>query len=234
MEIKYVRDVIVDFSKVPKVHQDAVKEAFGDQFTEYFLNGETRSLDSISTETLAAWVLGMKQEVPDQFEGIDAIPLHLAPPHEAHQVQAFYDERQSRFPHYWELQQEYYALEPGAPRRKYKKDNPFYDNYVEWKWDWLYRNPTLAPYIVDDPDKLPKYESIEELREVQAQEPNFTIREWQAVIKQRGGTSLTNLVADYLQNGQELPPEAQSMLDEIADEMGISGSVLEMIGPAQP
>jgi len=220
--------------EMPKVHQDAVKEAFGEQFTEYFLNGETRSLDSISTETMAAWVLAMKQEVPDQFKGIDAIPLHLAPPHEAHRVQAFYNERSRRFPHYWELQQEYYALEPGAPRRKYKRDNPYYDNYVDWKWGWIYRNPSLAPYIVDDPDKLPKYESIEELREVQAAEPNFTVREWQAVIKKKGGTSLTNLVADYLQNGQELPSEAQSMLDDIANEMGISGDILEIIGSAQP
>jgi hypothetical protein len=219
---------------MPKVHQDAVKEAFGEKFTEYFLSSETRSLDSISTETLAAWVRGMKQEVPNQFSDVDAIPLHLAPPHEAHRVQAFYDERSRRFPHYWELQNEYYALEEGAPRRAYKAANPYYANYVEWKWDWIYRNPSLAPYLVDDPDKLPKYESIEELREVQAQEPNLTLQEWQTTIKKRGGTSLNNLVADYLQNGQELPPEAQSMLDDIADALGISGDILEMIGNAQP
>ncbi|GAG32969.1 unnamed protein product, partial [marine sediment metagenome] len=152
---------------MPKVHRAAVKEKFGDQFTEYFLNGETRSLDSISAETLAAWVRGMKQEVPKQFEDVDAIPLHLAPQHEAYRVQTFYDERARRFPHYWELQDEYYSLKEGAPRRKYLADHPLLKAYRDWKWDWIYRNPSSAPYLIDDPDKFPKYESIEEVREVQ-------------------------------------------------------------------
>ena len=203
---------------MPNLHRAAVKEKFGDQFTVYFLNGETRSLDSISTETLAAWVRGMKQEVPAQFEDVDAIPLDLAPQHDAYRVQAFYDERARRFPHYWELQDEYFSLKEGAPRRKYLAEHPLLKAYWDWKWDWIYRNPSAAPYLIDDPDKFPKYESIEEVREVREQEPSLTWAEWSSTLT----PPVWRLVQDNLRFGDKLLDSETEELEEIAERLGLS------------
>ena len=202
---------------LPTVQQNAVKDALGDQFTDLFLNKESRSLDSISTETLAMWARSMNQEVPNIFSEVDAIPIDFAPPHLANQVEAFYRERDRRFPRYWQLQDEYYKLEEGPPRWNYRDEHPALEAYWDWKWDFLYRNPSLAPYIIDDPSKL-QYRSIQEYEQAQEQEPDFTLWEWHNVL----GAPLYNLVEDNLYYGEVLPQSAREKLERVADDMGIS------------
>lgn len=214
---------------MPKVHQDATKDAFGDKFTEHFVNKDTRSLDSISTETLAMWARSMGAKIPGTFDAVDAIPIDLAPDHIAHQVESYYAERKRRFPHYWEQQNEYYDLEEGQARWDYKAQTPAYANFVDWKWDYLYRNPSLSPYIIDDPSKV-QFKSIEELRSAKEQEPDFTLREWQTIM----GDALFNLTIDEI-HGEPLPPSVGEQLDEIAASMGLSrAEVLSKIGAQVP
>ena len=133
-------------------------------------------------------------------------------------MQTFYDERERRFSHYWELQDEYYSLKEGAPRKKYLENHPLLEAYWDWKWDWIYRNPSLAPYLVDDPDKLPKYESIEELKEVQEAEPALTWMEWSSTLT----LPVWRLVQDNLRFGDRLLESEIEELEEVADRLGLS------------
>jgi hypothetical protein len=69
------------------------------------------------------------------------------------------------------------------------------------------RNPDLAPYVEDDPDKLPKFASEAELRAAEAAQPNFTPLEWTMLL----GRPLYNLIQD----DEPLPDVAQRRLDEL-------------------
>ena len=200
----------------PKQHQDAIKEALGDQFTELFLNKDTRSLDSISTNTLAMWARSMNQKVPNIFSDSDAIPIDFAPIGTANRLEGFYKERQRRFPSYWELQNEYYDLEEGAPRRQYRQTHPALPSYWDWKWDFLYRNPDLAPYIIDDPSKI-QYPSERAMEEAKEMQPVFTLREWETMM----GTPLYNLVVDDYY-GEPMPIAAQTELEELAESLDLT------------
>ena len=78
----------------------------------------------------------------------------------------------------------------------------------------MYRNPDVAPYIEDDPEKLPKYKSEAALQEILSAQPAFTRFEWQQMM----GSSLSNLVLDY-QSGEQMPPAAIDRLETLAERL---------------
>ena len=222
------------YNDLPDLNRRELKEQMGDMFNNAFLNKETRSYDSITPENLAVWLRLMGGEAPGQLSpATDIPPIKLTDPDFANRMQVFYDAREYNFRYYAtggirDIQKKYFMLEKGA-RKEYLVQNPILKQYWDWRRDFMLRNPDLIPYIEDDPDKRPKYESIAELEQAFAQQPRFTPLELQSML----GVPLVNLI----QSGQPLPAVANKRLERIAGEIGLSSeSILNQIAPqtAQP
>lgn len=78
----------------------------------------------------------------------------------------------------------------------------------------MLRNPDMAPYIEDDPEKRPKYEDIEEMYQAIANQPNFTEQEFMALM----GEPLYMLLI----SGEELPPIAKKKIEQLEADYGIN------------
>jgi hypothetical protein len=199
---------------LPKVHKDEIKEHLGERFGSLFLSKETRSTESLSNNELAYFLKVMGGDPPGQFkyEGTQT-PLELTDPYIARQVQTFYDTREAKYKYsevIWPLQQDYFSLKPGAPRRKFKLENPIYQSYLNWRKDFMLRNPDTIPYIEDNPKYQPKFPSIEALRSAQQGQPNYTTEEWRAIL----GEEMWRLIQDVAL-GDELPPVAKRRLEQL-------------------
>jgi hypothetical protein len=130
-------------------HKEQVREAFGDVFTDAFLNQETRSYDSISVNTLARWAQALGGRAPQQVapaeDDIDFGKLELAPDWIAEAVDTYRQERNANFPNWYAVQQRYFALPKGAARRAYLGQFPWLKDY----WDWAREYKAAHPEIVD-------------------------------------------------------------------------------------
>jgi hypothetical protein len=152
---------------------------------------------------------------PGTFSG--KVPdIELAPSDVAWRAQTFYDMRNNMYPEYYKLQNEYYALAEGAARNKYLNNHPELASYWDWRRDWLYRNPDVAPYLVDDETKLPKYKSETVMNQVKAAQPDYTWQEWQSYIS----PPVSRLVIDHA-NGKPISDATRKQLEDLADRLGI-------------
>jgi len=227
---RFLIDNIWDaWNNMPKLNQDEVKEHLGDLFQNAFIDKDTRSYDGISINHLQVWLKVMGGDPPGQFTFSDNLtPLELTEPDVAYRVQVFYDSRDTLFDYnenIWPLQKEYYQLEEGAARKKYIFEHKELKIYWDWRRDFLLRNPTLAPYLEDDPEKLPKYRSEAELEATLGAEPTFapeelasfdirTLRTNPEILDQLPDGPFKRLLMDYV-NGIALP-------DHIAEAYGLT------------
>lgn len=219
---------------MPQLHQDEVKNHLGDLFQRAFLDRDTRAYDAIPLDEMQYWLKVMGGDPPGQVTfGEGRTPLELTDPDTAYRLQAFYDTRSQMFRYsdvVWELQSDYFKLDEGSARRTFLREHPVLEQYWNWRRDFMVRNPDLAPYIEDNPEKLPTYPSEQVLDLARAAQPNLTYDEWQQVMWNNGGVSLLNLVGDYLRLGEPMPTAAQKKLDNIGEQMGLSGQeVLDRI-----
>jgi hypothetical protein len=154
------------------------------------------------------WAKMMGADTPGEFSG--ALPIPLAQPQTAHRLQAYYDTRSMLFgDEVYDLQSNYFMLTQEA-RREYLQDHPLLEQYWNWRRDFMYRNPDLAPYIEDDPEKLPQYGTAEELEAIMEGQPNINPIEWHALL----GPQMMNLIQDYSM-GEALPEVALRRLEEL-------------------
>jgi len=220
-----VDQVYSRYYDLPKLHQQQVRDALGDQFVNLMLNRDTRNSDNVSPEVLGMWLNQMGGDVPGILTVPDDAKIPFVNSQTAYQVQVFYDAKDQLFPDdLYDLQKEYYQMDEGKARRDFKKAHPELVEYWSWRESFLYRNPNIAPYIEEDPTRLPKYESDAALREVQEQQPNFTWGEWQVTM----GIPASALVIDSVR-GQDVPPILMRRLDTVGEQMGLTGQqVLEL------
>jgi hypothetical protein len=100
----------------------------------------------------------------------------------AGQAQVFYDERQRLFgDSIWDVQNGFFDEPTQAGRNAYKKSHPELQAYWTWRRGWLEQNPSVAPYIEEDPDKLPKLKGAA-LMAAEATEPNWSWETWARVV----------------------------------------------------
>ncbi len=211
------------WNDMPKLNRDEVKDHLGDLFQNAFLSKETRATESIPLNTLQYWVSVMGGKTPGQVELSDnQTPLDMTDRDTAYRVQVFYDTRNRVFKYndqVWPLTEEYYQLKEGAARRAFRNAHPILEQYWDWRRDFMERNPTLAPYISDDPEQMPQYSSERQLQQTKAAEPNFSPMEWQAYL----GPSLYRLLFDP----EPLPPSAVKMLEQLGlDENTVRSKVM--------
>jgi len=204
------------YNDMPSLHKREVRAQLGTQFEELFLGAQ--SYDSLSNDVLGMWLRQMRGDPPGNLAD-DAFPLELAPQNAAERLQPYYDYRKTHFPDYWELNKEYWAIDPKnwAEKKKYRATYPQLTAGWEHRRDFMYRNPDLAPFLEEDPDKRPKYPTIEEVREVAEAQPTFTWGEWQAVLT----PSLWRLVRDNLRYGDSMLDSEVEELQDLADGMGL-------------
>ena len=207
------------WNDLPKLNQDEVREQLGDLFQTAFLDKETRSYDGIPINNLQVWLKVMGGDPPGQFTFSDNLtPLEMTEPDVAYRVQVFYDTRNAIFGYaenIWPLQKKYYQLMEGGARKRYLFEHPELKKYWDWRRDFLLRNPTLAPYLEDDPTKLPKYKSEADLETALSAEPQFTPEEITSfdiktfrsnprLIEQLPDGPFKRLLADYV-GGMDFP-----------------------------
>ena len=202
------------YNDMPSLHKREINEQIGGDFERGFLNKETRSTDSIPVEQLAVWLKLMGGDPPGTL-GKGTIPLEKAPPEIAQAAQFFYNHRRQNYPNYYELQNVYFRLEEGAPRRRYLMENPELEQYWTWRRDFLYRNPTTAPYLTENP---PKYESEELLRVMEAREPQMTPQEIQASV----GPIVYGYIYQLVMANEPIPQVAMDTITIQAANMGMS------------
>jgi hypothetical protein len=214
-----MRSFLVDelwsqYRSLPSLTKSEVREQLGNQFQQLFLDSNTRSYESISTDQMQIWLKLMGGE-PVGTLNSTPLPLDLTSPDIAYRAQAFYDMRKQAYGNYYELQNEYFALKEGAPRKAFLKQHPELIDYWDWRNDWLYRNPDIAPYLTDKPLE---YKSAKAYEEAMANQPNYTWQEW--------GTQLSppamNLLEDYIVDDMPLTDSMRNKLEKMADDMGIT------------
>ena len=176
---RFLVDEIWDrYHDMPQLHREELREHLGELFDSAFMNKDTRSYESIPNETLAVWLKVMGGDPPGLVHFTENItPLEFAPRDIAIRYQGFSQTRQQRFDYgntTWPLQQQYFRLQEGAARREFLRQNPILKVYWTWRRDFMLRNPDVVPYIEDDPEKWPKYTSVQELEQAYAAQPSLT------------------------------------------------------------
>ena len=209
------------YNDMTKLHKDELKEHLGDLWQDAMLNKDTRSVANIPTETLQAWLKIMGGDPPGKVTFNENVtPLDFAPEDDAYRVQTFYDTRDRMFDYnntIWPLTQDYFKLEKGSARRAFVQRHPLLGQYWDWRRDFMERNPDIAKYMEDDPDRRPKYNSEQALQQAQAAQPNFTWLEWRNTLT----PPVWRLARDHLRYGDTLTEDETNELEDVARGFGV-------------
>ena len=130
----FLRGIVWDkYLALPKVQAKRFREAAGDVFAEAFLDSETRSYDSISTDTLAMWANSLG-ETPHKA-GTAELPVDWMDDETAKQIDTYYNERTRIFGEY----------DPNA------EPDP---NYSLWQNQYLAQHPNIIQYVIGETNAL--------------------------------------------------------------------------------
>jgi len=143
------------YNRMPSVHKEQARDQLGDVFRDAFLNKETRSYDSISTETLAMWARALDQltPLPDKAPETPAISLRLAPKEVAEKVDAYWSEARERFPGIGEILNWFNQLSPEQQQEAHYQ-YPQIDRYYRWKNQYLAEHPDIIPWVTSETSEL--------------------------------------------------------------------------------
>ena len=219
---KYLVDNVWDgWNGMTTQNKREVADQLGPIFTEAFLDKETRDISTIPTETLQYWAIVMGQDAPGEFHwDNDKHPIELTSPEDSAKLEAWYRTRQVNYRYAEEiapLLDVYYDLDPGRARRNYKASHPIINSYFKYRQDFMMRNPSLAPYIEDDPKRLPTFRSPEQREEVFSSEPSFSWIEWQNVL----GTAASRLAVDAMRREGTMDVALAEELEFQANRLGM-------------
>ncbi len=209
-----------------KLDQREVVSQLGDEFKDNFLDKEGRlDYNEFPIELLAVWLKVMGGDPPGTL-GKDALPIQKAPPKVGFVAQFFFDYRQQRYPNWFEEQNKYYAIDEDsrAARREWRDSHPDLVDYWDWRREFLKGNPTVVPYISDSFE--PNFESVAELEEAFANEPNVGAEAISGLI----GQDVSNLIMDNVLFGTPLPSVAERRVNSIAERFNLSpAQVMQII-----
>jgi hypothetical protein len=121
----------------------------GTLFEQAFLDKETRSYESIPTETLIQWARMFGGQTPttpatQQTLQQPAPQLNMYPQDMTRVTDQYFQIRKDVFPNYFEQQQEYYNL-PRSKQPRYLIEHPEYAEYRKWQKQWYKKYPELVP-----------------------------------------------------------------------------------------
>jgi hypothetical protein len=209
------------YNKLPKLTQNELREQLGSDFEDAFLNKATRSYDDIPTELMGVW---QKLMGVDPLGGLTADQrmlkalygkMQLTDPETAWRVQVFYDQRNQNFDGWYDKQQQYYNLPKGQQRKAYLAKNPDLKEYWNFRTQFMTDNPDLVPYLTDDQKAIDKAR-----KQARTQAAVPTAQE----LSQMAGKLppyVRDVVFDYAQTGEPLPPVVIEELQYIAGAQGL-------------
>ena len=221
----FMFDLLYDkWNDMPTVHRKQVREVIGDDINSVLYPDDAEAGKIIKSEIpigiLQNWLMTMGGDVPGENQGF-AMPVDFIDPAIANRAQVYYDSMNYLHPKFWDISNEYYEV-PENLRREWGKDNP--DKYGimkagwDFKRDWLWRNPDVAPYITDNEGWFRKFSSLDEYQQVMEQTPDFRPEELIASMPQEA----QRLVYDYVYRGDDIPESVEEMLQEMAQGLGIT------------
>jgi hypothetical protein len=133
------------------LEQRAIREEFGDLFTENFLNKETRNYESIDTATLVQWARALKGVVPENAPETPAMDVELPGGAINERYNAYVAWRDAQ-PGYG-LYNVMYGL-PEGMRGNFRMQHPEVAQYEEARYIFIADNPELMPYIIGEDNAL--------------------------------------------------------------------------------
>ena len=186
-----------------------VTDQLGKTFETLFLDNKTRNYDEITIDTLVLWGKQLGAGVPESaLAGQQVEPLEYYREDVSAAVQQFTDYRKANFPNWYTLQQAYFdpAMEDEDKKAQFKKDFPEFQEYMDWKADYVEKNPLVAQYLEE---KSNSYDGSE------LTEFGVTTNEWMAQFDPAVGAAL--IMYAY---GEPLPPAAKSELVKVWEALG--------------
>jgi len=226
---KFLVDEMWDkWNGLTSLERRAVTDSLGDQFSTNFL--ESGSAESIPTDVLSTWLRMLGSDVPGTLgtkapSTIEAGSQMMAmPPKDiANRAQAFYTTRKQRYQNasledIFALQTTFFSITGGSQRDAFLKRHPLLRDYWDWRTGFLKRNPDLVPYLVEDEKAFWKsngYKTATEAEKAYENQPNFTLREWSAVLP----PEVFRLMMDTV-GGDTETAELKKMVAELAAGLG--------------
>jgi len=141
------------YYELDSVNKKEVANQFGQLFKERFLEGETRNYEGISLETLARWsyqIGGYLPQTSPELEGLrqsvqegEVLPADLWSPEIAAAYTKYQEERDSKYPNYYAIQDQYYKLPSGSQRKAFLRQFPELKEYWDWKHKYAQDHPEI-------------------------------------------------------------------------------------------
>jgi hypothetical protein len=140
------------YGELNKLNQDAAQKQLGEKFGNAFVNKETRSYDSIDTQTLGFWAKTLGAKTPAKVAAPET-PLQGVPAATSANYDAFTAAKAQAFPGLDALYKIYWTAKPGE-RTLIEKGHPEMQKYMSWKTQYLAQHPDLIPYEISETSSL--------------------------------------------------------------------------------
>lgn len=203
------------YLSMPDANKQMVREQLGSNFINYFINKNTRNYEMIDINTFATWAKQMNVYVPvtDETKVERMVePLQLYNTNVTAAAQAFIDIRKQTFPDYWWQQKVYWDL-PEDKRQEFVNDFPIYENYLNWKEQYLKDNPIVGEWLDDRSARYLDSDLLEQTSILQDEE----------ALTQFDG-ELVSALMQYVYVGVPLSDGAKAELNRIWTQMGKPGN----------
>jgi hypothetical protein len=142
------------YNGLPDLYKKQLRDQLGDLFNQAFLQKETRSYDSINTQTLSMWAQIMGSTLPTAAGTIPEAPVTLASPQVAQAYQDFRDAVNQKWPSVYSTLDIYYRIPPGKVQDAYAKKHPEIDAYYKFRNDFFATHPEIIPYAAGEESKI--------------------------------------------------------------------------------
>ena len=194
--------------EVPTLTKNRLDAAFGEEFQSSFLNKDTRSIDSIDTETLLSWAQALGAELPELAKeyNVNVPQVDTGTPAENQILDWYYQQREQLFGNITSTQNRYYAL-PKENRKAFLNLHPELRTY----WDW---NKGVKQ----------QYPRLDELTREKYEKDNLAAFE---IDPKDFNSALTNRMLGYFYSGQPLEGGARSELNRLWIKYGKPTETLE-------
>jgi hypothetical protein len=137
------------YMQLGATNQKQARKEMGELFSQAFLDKETRSYESIDTDTLIQWAQMLNKRTP---QAVNTQPLNTPPAPELNLynedvtgvTDEYFRQRKEDHGNYYSLEQGYYSL-PKSQRGSFLLANPELKEYWDFKKTWEKTYPDLVP-----------------------------------------------------------------------------------------
>lgn len=136
------------WNNATKIEKKVATEQLGNTFGDAFINKETRSYDSIDTETLAYWSRIFKARTPETAPKSPQGALNLPDQKTQDAVNQYYETIKTDFPNVYGMQTMYYNFpEKSAQRKQFLAMYPTLKEYWTWRKTYQREHPEVIPFV---------------------------------------------------------------------------------------